>query len=65
MDKLRNKTEMKLITASKITRKFIKNNSDVLFTRADKGNTVLVLDRTDYISKMEESLSDINTYTLL
>jgi len=36
-----------------------------LFTRADKGNTVVALDRKDYISKMENYLADTNTYTIL
>jgi len=36
-----------------------------LFTRADKDNTVVALDKTDYISKMEDCLSDVNIYTIL
>jgi len=65
IDRSRNETEIKLIAASKTTRRFIKNNPDVLFTRADKGNTVVALDRIEYISRMENCLSDTNTYTTL
>jgi len=36
-----------------------------LFTRADKSNTVVALDRNDYISKMENYLANTNTYTKL
>jgi len=47
------------------TKRFIKDNPDILFTRADKGNTVVALDRMDYIVKMENYLSDTNTYSIL
>jgi len=33
-----------------------------MFTRADKGNTTVVLNRHNYISKMENLLPDNNTY---
>jgi len=59
-DKFRTETDVKLISASVTTRKFIKNNPNILFSRADKG-TVVALDRKDYLSKMEKCLSDINT----
>jgi len=65
INKSRNETENKLVAANKITRRFINSNPDVLFTRADKGNTVVALDRNEYISKMEDCLSDKNTYTIL
>jgi len=65
IDKSRTDIESTLITANQTTKKFIKNNPEVLFTRADKGNTVVALDRSDYISKMENSLSDTNTYTVV
>jgi len=48
-DKFRTETVIKLITASQTINKFIKNNPDILFTRADKGKTVMALDRMDYI----------------
>jgi len=43
----------------------VKDNPNILFTRADKGNTVVALDRKDYISKMKNYLTDYNTYTVL
>ncbi|KYN20065.1 hypothetical protein ALC57_07591 [Trachymyrmex cornetzi] len=42
--------------------KFINNHPDILITRADKGNTTVVLNRNDYNSKMYEILNDNNTY---
>jgi len=65
IDIIKNETEIKLITAKKITSRFIKNNPDILFTRADKGNTVVALDRFEYNLRMEDCLSDTNTYTIL
>jgi len=44
------------------TKKFITNNPDTIFTRADKGNSVVALDRKDYISKMKTLFSDINVH---
>jgi len=41
------------------------NNPNIIFTKADKGNTVVALDRLDYIAKMENIFSDTNTYTVL
>lgn len=39
---------------------FINNHSEILFTRADKGNTMIVLDRNDYNLKIEKMLSDLD-----
>jgi len=42
---------------------FIKNNPDVIFTKADKGNIMVALNKDDYISKITNMLEDSNTYT--
>jgi len=47
------------------SKSFIKNNPDIIFTRADKGNTVVALNRIDYNNKMEIFFSDSNTYSIL
>jgi len=44
------------------TKIFIKNNPNILFTRADKDNVTVVLQKNDYINRMENMLSDDNTY---
>jgi len=41
------------------------NNQNVIFTRADKGNITVAIDRISYISKVEELLNDDNTYTVV
>ena len=45
------------------TNKFLKNNPNIMFTKADKGNVTVCLNKSDYTSKMLELLSDQNTYT--
>ncbi|XP_018364727.1 PREDICTED: uncharacterized protein LOC108762292, partial [Trachymyrmex cornetzi] len=46
----------------KTSREFVKNHPEVLITIADKGNVTVALNRIDYISKMENMLSDTDTY---
>lgn len=45
------------------TKNFLKDNTDILFTRADKGNSTVATDRSTYIKKMNDLLNDANTYT--
>jgi len=47
------------------TKKFVKNNPNVIFTRADKGNVTVALDKNDYYIKIEEILKDTETYTII
>jgi len=61
----RSDMDERILDAVHVTKKFVKDNPDILFTRADKGNTVVALDRSDYIKKMEAYLSDTDTYTEL
>lgn len=42
--------------------KNLKNDHERVITKADKGNCFVVMDRTDYDSKMETLLSDPDTY---
>ena len=44
------------------TKTFLKNNSNIIFTRTDKGNIVVALDKHEYIQKMELLFADSNTY---
>jgi len=46
----------KLLVLLKSAELFIKNYSFILFTRADKGNSTVALDRNHYINKMEDLL---------
>jgi len=49
----------------KSTREFVHNNTDIIFTKADKGNATVVLNKSTYIRKMEELLSDQETYSII
>jgi len=40
----------------------LSDNPNLLITRADKGNSTVVLDRDVYLDKMNDLLSDENTY---
>jgi len=55
-------TDLKIIKLLNITNKFIKNNPNIIFNRADKENITVALNRTDYINKIEDMLKDIDTY---
>ena len=44
------------------TKRFVREHPDILFTRADKGNITITLDKHDYITKLEGMLSDGSTY---
>jgi len=58
----RNKIDLDILSAASSTKRFVSHNPNVVFTRADKGNTVVALDRIDYINKMENNLADTSTY---
>ena len=55
----------RIFSLIKIAKLFVKNNPHILFTRADKANMVMALDKTGYVQKMETLLSDTETYKLL
>jgi len=59
----RTRLSPRLSTLNRICKAFIKNNLDIIFTKADKGNITVVLNRNDYVSKITDMLDDINTYT--
>jgi len=41
---------------------FIKNHPSIIFTRADKTNITVALDKNEYITKMEDMLHVQDTY---
>ena len=41
---------------------FVKNNPEIVFTKADKGNTTVALMQTNNNEKIETLLHDVNTY---
>ena len=56
---------MELSHLNRITSAFFKKNSNIIFTRADKGNVTIALDKLDYIKRVEELLHDESTYTII
>lgn len=49
----------------KKTKIFLKDNPSVMITKADKGSTTVIIDKTDYINKSKGMLDDINVYKVL
>ncbi|XP_071571138.1 uncharacterized protein [Temnothorax nylanderi] len=49
----------------KTTKKFTLEHPNILFTRADKGNATIALNRDVYTEKMEDTLSDPETYSVV
>lgn len=54
-----------LIEASLSTRRFVRENSNIIFTKADKSNVTVALDKNIYLSKMTTLLADNNTYLIV
>jgi len=49
----------------KLTKRFIKiikNHPSIIFTKADKGNITVALDKNEYITRMEDMLHDQDIY---
>ena len=46
----------------KVTKQFLKNNPDIFFTNADKGNLTVCLKKSTYNTKMTDLLSNTSTY---
>jgi len=59
------KIDNKLIELKNATAKFCKNNPNIIFTRADKGNVSVAMDRVEYLNKIERMLQDQNTYIMI
>jgi len=57
-----NNLDRKLIDLDNTTRRFCKNNPNILFTKADKGNVTVAINRDEYIRTIEGMLDDKNTY---
>ena len=61
----KDKIDKTIINRYKKTQKFIKEHPEILFTRADKGNTTVAIHQKDYITKIEQLLQDKDTYTIV
>jgi len=55
-----------IINLFSISKKYLReNNNDIMVTRADKGQTTVVMDKKDYFEKMDSLLNDQSTYKKL
>jgi len=54
--------DSRLSSLTKITKKFLFDHPDIVVTKADKGNVTVSLNRTDYLNKMHDLLSDRETF---
>jgi len=60
-----NPTDAKLVHSLNITKQFCLNNNNIIFTRTDKGNITVAMEKTIYINRVEELLKDGNTYMVI
>lgn len=49
----------------KNTSKYLKEHSDIIITKADKGNVTVAINKSEYLKKTYDLLSDSNTYEIL
>ncbi|KMQ82275.1 hypothetical protein RF55_23574, partial [Lasius niger] len=54
-----------LLKGFSICKKFLKTNDDILVTKADKGQVTVVMNRAEYMEKMNVLLNDQSTYKKL
>jgi len=57
-----NGINQKLYKLIKLSTQFLKDNQNLILTKADKSNITAALDKTDYINKINQMLQDTNTY---
>jgi len=60
-----NNVHMELNRLMQVTKTFFNNNTDIIFTKADKGNITVTLDRAYYIDSVNEMLKDPTTYEII
>ena len=51
-----------LVQGIEETKKFMKNNPNIMFIPADKGSVSVMVDRGEYVNKVETMLADTSTY---
>ena len=42
--------------------KSLKEDQNIIIAKADKGNTTVVLDKSNYLSKLEDNFNNVITY---
>jgi len=61
----RNIINENLLHMQHITQQFCRDNHNIIFTKADKGNITVALDKKHYINEMNDILKDVNTYMMV
>lgn len=61
---LNNNNNIQLLRLHKLTKQYMKENPNFIFTRADKGNVTVALDKDNYTLKITELLNDVDTYSI-
>jgi len=61
----KNRIKETLIHSHRSTQSFCNNNPNKIFTRADKNNITIAINRSHYIKKMKELLNDKMTYSVV
>ena len=56
---------LNLTTTILQTKNFLKNNNDIMILNADKSNKTVIMNRSDYNTKILNLLSDNSTYIKL
>jgi len=54
-----------LLTWFNSTRTFVRRHPEILITRADKGNNTVSLNKNEYLTQMNNILSDETTYEIM
>jgi len=60
-----NNIHMEFNRLLRVTKAFCNNNTDIIFTKADKGNITVTLDRARYIDSVNKILKDTTTYEII
>ncbi|XP_044760848.1 uncharacterized protein LOC123318294 [Coccinella septempunctata] len=55
----------KMVRNFNITKRFLKDNNDIIVNKSDKGGSIVIMYREDYVNHVKGMLSDVNTYKLL
>lgn len=57
--------EINLLRRYHETKTFIRDNPDIILTKADKGNITVAVEQDVYVSKVKDILKDTSTYTVV
>ena len=57
--------QKELMSIFALTKTFLKNNPNILMTKADKSSTAVAMNKCDYENELLKMLSDRTTYELL